>query len=170
VDFAPTDSLQIKLLHYLLERYDHVSYERLLSGPGLVNIYEFLLHAGHASNNSTLSRAMERSDPAAVITEYAIKENDALASKALDLFITIYGAMAGNLALINLAFGGVYVAGGIAPKIIPQIKNSVFMRAFKHKGRMSKLLEIMPVSVVMNTTVGLRGAARAGYYLFNSGT
>ena len=168
VDFAPTDTRQIELLNYLLERFDHVSYERLLSGSGLVNIYEYLRDAGFAKENSTLIEAMSRSDPAAAIADHAINKNDVLAGKAMDLFIAIYGAMAGNLALINLAFGGVFVAGGIAPKIITRIMNGEFMRAFKHKGRMSKLLEAMPVYVVMNPKVGVRGAARAGYYYINA--
>jgi len=168
VDFAPTDSQQIELLNYLLERFDHVSYERLLSGSGLVNIYEYFRDAGFAEENSTLSQAMSRSDPAAAISDHAINKNDVLGGKALDLFIAIYGAMAGNLALFNLAFGGVFVAGGIAPKIITRIMNGVFMHAFNHKGRMSKLLEAMPVSVVMNPKVGVRGAARAGYYYINT--
>jgi len=169
VDFAPTDSQQIALLNYLLERFDHVSYERLLSGPGLVNIYDYLRHAGFAEENNTLSLIMCQSDPATAIADYALNKSDVLAGEAMDLFIAIYGAMAGNLALINLAFGGVYVAGGIAPKIIARMNNGGFMRAFKDKGRMSKLLETMPVYVVMNPNVGLRGAARAGFYYFNTG-
>lgn len=164
VDFAPTTAQQIGLLNFLLERFDHVSYERLISGPGLVNIYEYLRHTSVAKETSALSQAINRSDPAAAIAEFAVNKNDVLANEALDLFIAIYGAMAGNLALINLAFGGVYVAGGIAPKIIGRINNGGFIRAFNHKGRMSKLLETMPVYVVMNPQAGLRGAAKAGYY------
>jgi glucokinase len=165
IDFAPTTAQQIELLNFLLERFDHVSYERLLSGPGLVNIYEYLRHAGFATEHETLRQLIKQSDPAAAIAEYAINENDDLASEAMDLFIAIYGAMAGNLALINLAFGGVYVAGGIAPKIINRLNGGGFVRAFNHKGRMSKLLSDVPVHVIMNPHVGLRGAARAGYYL-----
>lgn len=169
IDFAPTTLQQLKLLEFLLNRFDHVSYERLLSGPGLVNIYDYLRHSGFTKESSELSLAMSRSDPAAAIADYAIKKNDVLAGEALDLFIAIYGAMAANLALINLAFGGIYVAGGIVPKILARMAGGGFIRAFNHKGRMTKLLKTMPVCVVMNPKVGLRGAARAGYYHFNHG-
>jgi len=164
IDFAPTTPQQIALLQFLLQRFDHVSYERLLSGPGLVNIYEYLRDSGFAAETEALQQATKRTDPAAAIADYAINNHDALASEALDLFIAIYGALAGNLALINLAFGGVYIAGGIAPKIIDRFHSDRFLRAFANKGRMTPLLEVMPVHVVMNPRVGLRGAARAGYY------
>lgn len=164
IDFAPVTAEQSGLLDFLSTRFNHVSYERLLSGPGLVNIYEYLSSTGTAAENKAWRQVMAQSDPAAAITELACKKNDDLANQSLNLFISIYGAMAGNLALINLAFGGVYVAGGIAPRIIERLRSGDFIRAFNHKGRMSPLLHDMPVHVVMNPKVGLRGAARAAYY------
>ena len=165
VDFAPTTKRQMELLDYLSRRFEHVSYERVLSGPGLVTLYEFLCSGDDIEESPELQQAMKESDPAAAIASAAINHNDPLANEALELFVAIYGAMAGNLALINLAFGGVYIAGGIAPKIITRLANGNFMQAFTDKGRMAALLKAVPVSVVMNPAVGLRGAARAGYYL-----
>lgn len=168
IDFAPVTDHQVGLLEYLMLRYEHVSYERLLSGPGLVNIYEYLCQTGN--ENPSLREMMQQSDPAAAITRFADEHNDALANEALDLFISIYGAMAGNLALINLSFGGVYVAGGIAPRMIGRLGSGEFMHNFIHKGRMKPLLESMPVHVVMNPKVGVRGAGRAAIYLIDQAT
>jgi glucokinase len=161
IDFAPATVHQVGLLEYLMQRYEHVSYERLLSGPGLVNIYEYLCQSG--KENPSLRVMMQNTDPAAAITRFADEHNDALANEALDLFIQIYGAMAGNLALINLSFGGVYVAGGIAPRMIGRLGSGKFIHNFVRKGRMTPLLESMPVHVVMNPKIGVRGAGRAAY-------
>ncbi len=158
-DFAPTSPLQMDLLRSLMDRFGRVSYERLLSGPGLVNIYSFLC-AG-AGETASLRAVMEAQDPAAAITHAAHEQRDALAVGALDLFAEIYGAQAGNLALTCLARGGVYIAGGIAPKIIAKLREPVFVRAFNDKGRMSALTVAMPVRVVMNPEVGIIGAALA---------
>ncbi len=160
VDFGPTDALQMELLQYLKKKLNHVSYERVLSGSGLVTLYNFL-HDREAPTSSDLTEAMKTGDPAAVISDAALKGKDALAIQALDLFVTIYGAQAGNFALSCLAEGGVYIAGGIAPKIIDKLTDGTFMRAFTSKGRMSSLVQAMPVKVVMNPKVGLMGAALA---------
>lgn len=161
VDFAPVDALQARLLDYLISRYGHVSYERLVSGPGLVNIYEFLRDSEKfAPESEALRQAMGNDDPAAAISEFALNRQDRLASRALDLFVCIYGAEAGNLALKVLARGGVYVAGGIAPKIMGKMTDGTFMRAFLAKGRFAELLTTIPVKVVLNPNVGLLGAAR----------
>lgn len=160
-DFAPADALQVQLLLYLMERFGHVSYERILSGPGLVHSYDFLREQHPEQASADLVHAMEIADPAAAITEFALAGKDALATQAVDLFITVCGAYAGNLALIALAYGGVYVAGGIAPKIIERFKSGAFLRAFTNKGRMSPLTGAMPVRVVLNPQVGLLGAALA---------
>ena len=165
IDFAPTTPQQMELLSYLSQRFGHVSYERVLSGPGIATIYEFLRVSGNVAESPALREEMQRTDPAAAITEAALINNDRLANETLELFISIYGAMAGNLALINLAFGGVYVAGGIAPRIIDRLSGETFVRAFNDKGRMASLLASIPVAVVMNPKVGLRGAAQAGYHL-----
>ena len=159
-DFAPTDALQIELLRYLAARYGHVSYERLLSGPGLVNIFEFLRDSRSQQATAELQSAMEAGDPAAAISDCAMSGKDDLAVSALDLFARIYGAEAGNLALKVLARGGVYIAGGIAAQIMGKLEDSEFLRAFADKGRFAGLLGDIPVHVVLNPKVGLMGAAR----------
>jgi len=157
VDFAPTDELQIELLHYLRERHGRVSYERVLSGPGIVNLYSFYISGGLPAAVDLL----HAEDPAAAIAAAALQNSDAAAAAALDLFVKIYGAHAGNVGLSYLATGGVYIAGGIAPKILPALRDGSFTRAFADKGRMSALLAAIPVYVVTNERVGLLGAARA---------
>lgn len=146
VDFAPADELQIGLLRWLQSNYGHVSYERILSGPGLVAIHDYL-----RADNQKLN------DPADV-TDAAFA-GEKIAMLALEMFIQIYGAQAGNLALTCLARGGVFIAGGIAPRIIDQIRAGGFMRAFLEKGRHARLVAEMPVQVVINPNVGLLGAA-----------
>jgi glucokinase len=159
-DFAPRDELQIKLLQYLTERFGHVSYERILSGPGLVNVYQFLRDSGCGKESPALAEGMKKGDPAAAISRAALDGSDGLASKALDLFISVYGAEASNLALKAMSTGGLFLAGGISPKILSKLKGPTFMRCFLDKGRMRALVEAMPVQVVTNEKVGLLGAAR----------
>ncbi|MHB0985526.1 MAG: glucokinase [Sulfuricella sp.] len=159
-DFAPSDALQIELLRYLSRKYGHVSCERLVSGPGLVDIFGFLHDREGLDVSSALRVAMETGDPSAAISRFALEDRDRLAMQALDLFVRIYGAEAGNLALKVLARGGVYVAGGIAPKIMEKLKDGSFLRAFSDKGRFAGLLGAIPVHVVLNPKVGLMGAAR----------
>ncbi len=158
-DFAPTDERQIGLLRFLRRKFARASYERVLAGQGLVDIYAFLRDAGAAPESAAVLRAMLSDDPAAVISHAALDESDMLAEQALDMFVDIYGAQAGNLALTVLATGGVYVAGGIAPKIVDKLRQGGFMRAFVDKGRFSGLLARVPVQVVLNARVGLLGAA-----------
>lgn len=152
-DFAPADEMQMALLRYLQSRYSHVSYDRILCGPGLMNIYNFLRE--HASGVPPLEIAQD----AAAIS--AAAGTDPVAHAALDMFVSIYGAQAGNLALFNLASGGVYIGGGIAPKILPYLEAGGFMRAFSSKGRMAELMSSLPVSVITHAKVGVMGAARA---------
>jgi glucokinase len=159
-DFAPQGELQIELLRFLAARFGHVSYERILSGPGLVNVYEFLRDSGRQKESSTLAATMQQRDPAATISHAALAGTDKLSEQALDLWIAIYGAEASNLALKAMATGGLYLAGGISPKILPKLKGPLFMRAFLEKGRMRPLVESMPVQVVTNEKAGLLGAAR----------
>lgn len=153
-DFAPTDALQQELLHYLTAKYGRVSYERILSGPGIVNLYTFLSER----TAQTGAAIFAADDPPAAITEAAMAGTDAIAVQALALFVRVYGAQAGNVALSVLAHGGVYLGGGIAPKIMPTLKNGEFMRAFCDKGRMTPLLGAMPVRVIVNPKAGLLGA------------
>ena len=159
-DFAPADALQIELLRYLFARYGHVSYERLVSGPGLVNIFEFLCHSRGRLATAELQAAMSAGDPAAAISDYALGGKDDLAAAALSLFARIYGAEAGNLALKVLARGGVYIAGGIAAQIMDKLADGEFLSAFADKGRFAGLLKDIPVHVVLNPKVGLLGAVQ----------
>lgn len=159
-DFAPRGDLQIELLRYLTERMGHVSYERILSGPGLVNVYEFLCASGCGTQSEALAAAMKIGDPAAEVSRAALSGKDALAAKALDLWIAVYGAEASNLALKIMATGGLFLAGGITPKILPKLTGRSFMDSFLDKGRLRPLVEAVPVHVVMNEKAGLLGAAR----------
>jgi glucokinase len=159
-DFAPQGDLQIELLRYLTKRFGHVSYERILSGPGLVNVYEFLCAAGCGKESAELKAAMAVGDPAAAISHAALAGSDSLAEKALDIWISVYGSEASNLALKIMSTGGLFLAGGISPKILPRLKGSLFMNGFLDKGRMRPLVEAMPVHVVTNEKAGLLGAAR----------
>jgi glucokinase len=157
-DFAPADELQVDLWRWLKKRHGHVSWERVVSGPGLEAIYRFLRERGAMEESSLLAETMMAGDPSAAISQFALAHRDPLASAALDLFVSAYGAEAGNLALKILASGGVYIAGGIAPKIAERLKEGGFMRAFLDKGRFAGLLSGIPVYVVLNPQVGLMGA------------
>lgn len=159
VDFAPADEQQDGLLRYLRPIYGHVSCERILSGAGLVHIFEYLSEHGGERVTAPLRAAMLDGDPAAAISAFGLDARDAVASRALDMFVAIYGAQAGNLALTTLARGGVYVAGGIAPKIMARLKGGGFVQAFNDKGRFNPLLQRIPLRVVINPQVGLMGAA-----------
>ena len=159
-DFAPRYNLEAELMLYLRGKFDHVSYERVLSGRGLQNIYEFLRDARHGVESPEVAEQMRRSDPAAVIANSALNERCGLCAQALDLFVSLYGAEAGNLALKMMAAGGVFIGGGIAPKIIKKLKGPAFMAAFSAKGRMQPLLDAIPVRVIMKDTAALLGAAR----------
>ncbi|HXN06981.1 MAG TPA: glucokinase [Nitrospiria bacterium] len=158
-DFAPRNSLEIRLLEFLLNRYSRVSYERILSGPGLFNIYQFLRESGQGVEPSWLKESLEREDPAEVISKAALAEQSELCVKALDLFASIYGAEAGNLALKVMATGGVYIGGGIGRKIVKKLEDGSFLKSFKEKGRMDPLMSRMPVKVILNEKSALLGAA-----------
>ncbi len=159
-DFAPQGELQIELLRFLAGRYGHVSYERILSGPGLVNVYEFLRGKGCGDEPAGFADRLALPDAAAEISRAALNGTNPLAEKALDVWISVYGAEAGNLALKAMAIGGLYLSGGISPKILSKLKGPIFMRSFLEKGRLRPLLESIPVQVVMNDKAGLLGAAR----------
>ena len=159
-DFAPNNELEIELLHYLTARYGHVSCERVISGPGLVNIFQFLRDTKRGTASEWLTEEMQHGDPAAAISRAAMEGKCALAEQALDVFISIYGAEAGNLALKLLATGGIYLGGGIAPKLLPKLREPRFMQAFVSKGRMQSLMEAIPVKVIINDNTALMGAAR----------
>ena len=158
-DFAPRNELEIELLRYLHVRFGHVSYERIVSGPGLVNVFLFLRDTHRGDEPKWLRDEMLAGDPAAAISRAAISGKSATAEQALDLWISIYGAEAGNMALKVLATGGVYLGGGIAPRILAKLAGPLFMQAFLGKGRMQPLLEVIPVRVITNGSTGLLGAA-----------
>jgi glucokinase len=159
-DFAPRNELEIELLRHLLKRFTHVSYERVLSGPGLVNIYRFLKEGrGMAEPPLLAERFAAGDDPAAVIATAALAKEAEICCAALDLFVSIYGAEAGNMALRFKSVRGLYVGGGIAPKILDKLKDGTFMRSFIDKGRYTEFLAAMSVQVVLNPQAGLRGAA-----------
>ena len=159
-DFAPLTVQQDKLLKYLRSRFpEHVSYERILSGPGIYTLYEFLSQSGFAPQPEAMINLEEGKDPSAMISECAIKQNDPLCLEVLRLFTEIYGAEAGNIALKSMSLGGVYIGGGIAPKILPMLTDGNFMNAFTAKGRFKEMLGNMPVRVSLNQETALLGAA-----------
>lgn len=160
-DFAPRDELEIALLQYLLERHDRVSYERVVSGPALLTLYRFLVHQHLVEERADTQARMANEDPSAVIGERALAGDDDACIRAVELFLSLYGAEAGNLALKVLPKGGLYVAGGVAPRLLPKLREGGFLTAFNAKGRMSGLLRATRVSVVLNTRVGLLGALHA---------
>jgi glucokinase len=159
-DFGPQGDLQIELVKFLQARFGHVSYERILSGPGLVNVYEFLRDSGCGKESAEFAALLKNSDPAAAISRAALDGTYPLAEKALDLWISVYGAEASNLALKVMATGGLFLAGGISPKVLAKLKGPLFMQSFLDKGRLRPLLESIPVQVVTDEKAGLLGAAR----------
>jgi glucokinase len=159
-DFAPRNELEMELLRYLMDRFEHVSYERVLSGPGLHNIYQFLRDTGRGEEPSWLAEQLTHGDPSAAIATSALEGTSDICVQALDIFVSVYGAEGGNLALKVVATGGMFVGGGIAPKIIRKLSSSTFIKAFTAKGRMSHLLEDIPVRVITNDKTALLGAGR----------
>jgi len=159
-DFAPRDEDEIELWRYLSSEFGHVSVERLVSGPGLYNIYAFLRNSGRLPEPEWLrSRIATASDASAVIADLALKKENPLCQAALHRFASIYGAEAGNLALKALATGGLYIGGGIAPKILEILSGVSFIAAFQDKGRFSKLLSEIPVNIILEPKTALLGAA-----------
>jgi glucokinase len=158
--FAASVPLQLELAGFLLREFDHVSWERVLSGPGLHNVYRFLRDTGRGEEPAWLQEELRHDDPAAAISQAALAGRSPLCMQALDLFVALYGAEAGNLALKLMATGGVFIAGGIAPKILQKLTDGTFIAAFIAKGRLQELLERIPVRVIMNEQTGLQGAAR----------
>lgn len=158
-DFSPQTELDMALLRCLAREHEHVSWERVVSGSGLVNMHECLCQLRQREIPDWLQQTMREGDPAAAISMAAQQGRDAICVEALDMFVHLYGVEAGNLALKLMATGGLYIAGGIAPKILQQLQTGTFLEAFLAKGRMRRLLEQMPVRVVLNDEAGLQGAA-----------
>lgn len=159
-DFAPRDELEIELLLYARRRLGgRVSYERILSGPGIHLVYQFLRDTGRGVEETWLREEMQQADPSAVISQHGLEGKSELCGQALDLFVTLYGAESGNLALKLMATRGVFVGGGIAPKILVKMQGGLFMQAFAEKGRFGNLLRSIPVRVLLNDQAALLGAA-----------
>lgn len=158
-DFAPGCEREISLLHYLQRQYDHVSWERVISGMGLVNIHAFLSEYRQVEPPAWLSAEMRDGDDAAAISRAAQAGRCPVCSEALDMFVKLYGVEAGNHALKIMATGGVYIGGGIAPRILEQLKEGEFLNGFWSKGRMEPLMRSMPVRIILNRHTALFGAA-----------
>lgn len=159
VDFAPTNALEIELFNYLNKQFKHVSYERVLSGPGLVNIYQFLKEEKGYAEPAELSRRVREEDAAAVISQTGQSGEYQICAKALDMFVSILGAQAGNLVLTVMATAGVYLGGGIPPKICEKLQDGTVVKSFLNKGRLSYLVEQTPLQVIRDDYAALLGAA-----------
>ena len=159
--FAPVGDEQIELLRYLEREFEHVSWERVLSGPGQVNIYRFLRARSSEAEPEWLTSAIAAGDAARAISEAGLSGRDAVCAHAVEMFCAMYGAEAGNLALKVLALGGVFLCGGIAPQILPMLRQGGFMRGFTRKGRLATMLRQIEVRVVTNPNVALLGAAHS---------
>ena len=162
-DFGPNDLMKAELWEYLYRRWDHVSVERVLSGSGLFNIYSWLRDSGRHHEPGWLANKIKAMDPARAISEAAMDRKDPLSEEALDIFVSIFGSVAGNLALTGMTTGGVYLGGGIPPKILPKLDEAAFMQGFMSKGRFKNLLEKIPVRVILNDRAALLGAAHCAF-------
>jgi len=159
-DFAPLTPQQDALLKWMRNRYPgHVSFERILSGPGIYTLYEFLVESDFYTQPISMLNIPGGKDRSAMVSECALKEHNPLCMDALRLFAEIYGAEAGNLALKSMSLGGIYIGGGIAPKILPVLSNNHFMNGFLSKGRFNEMLQSMQVKVSLNPETALLGAA-----------
>lgn len=158
-DFAPTNDLEIELLKYLLKKHKRVSYERIISGSGLPNIFDFLVECGYGIPNPETLERFKNEDKSLVISEEALSDKDKLCCDSLEVFVSVLGAHAGNLVLTNLTTGGVYLGGGIPHKIKSLLSGEIFVTSFKNKGRLSSLVEATPVYIINNNEASLKGAS-----------
>jgi glucokinase len=163
VSFSPTTEEEVELWRYLRKKYDHVSVERVLSGPGLVNVYSWLRDSGRFEEPPWLKELMKKGDPAKAISESALQKKQALCVESLYLYISMLGNAAGNLALTGMAIGGLYLGGGIPPKILPALKQGPFLKGFMAKGRFADVLARVPVRVILNDKAAILGAAHAAF-------
>lgn len=162
-DFAPRNELEIELLRYLIKKFGHVSFERILSGSGIYDLYRFLVDVKKEKVDENFDREIKTHDePQIMITKKGMSGEIEICSKVLDWFISFYGAEAGNVALKFFALGGVYLGGGIAPIILEKLKQNTFLKAFTDKGRFASLMKSMPVKVILNDKAALLGAAHYG--------
>jgi glucokinase len=165
VDFAPNNAKEAALWSYLKKKYGHVSLERILTGQGLVDIHSFIMSSRPGGRYDHLIKRMRDSDPAVIISEEAIKGKAKSFRLALDMFVSILGGATGNLALTGMATGGIYLGGGIPPRILAKLDGDRFLSSFSDKGRFKGLLEKMPVYVILNDKAGLLGAAAKAFEL-----
>ncbi len=163
VDFAPNNCLETEFLRFLWGRYEHVSLERIISGMGILNIYDYLKSTGKYKEPGWLSLKIKGGDPAKVINDSAREKGQKLCLKTIDLFLSILGSASGNLALTALTRGGVYIGGGIPPKLLWRIKEDTFMKRFTGKGRFKGLMEKIPVKMILNSNAAILGAAITGF-------
>lgn len=160
VDFAPCNQLQLELLNYLYQQFEHVSFERVVSGQGIPSIYHFLKDTGRAAEPQALAEALSQADdPTPVIMSHT--DQYAICRQTLDVFVAILGAKAGNVALSLMSRGGVYLGGGIPPRILPSLQSEGFLGPFSNKGRFSGMVAQIPVHVITNPQTALLGAAHA---------
>lgn len=159
-DFAPNSPIQFELLQHLYDKFNHVSYERVLSGQGLQNIYEFLRDRKKYPEPAWLADELKKGEIPMIVSEHGLKGETEICVEALNIFTDIYGAEAGNLALKLMATGGIYIGGGIAPKMIKKLSEPRFLEAFLDKGRLRSVLETIQIKVIMNDKTALLGAAR----------
>ena len=164
-DFSPIDEEEVEVWRYLKKKFKRVSFERILSGRGLANLYYFYVEEkGEKQVLKEIPKRMEEEDPAKVIYEYGSSGKCPICAKAIKMFISIYGSEAGNVALKFMATGGVYIGGGVAPKILESLKEGSFLQAFKTKGRLSTLLATIRLEVILNPKTALLGAAEYAEY------
>jgi glucokinase len=160
-DFAPRNELQTELLVYLQKKYGRISCERILSGPGIKNIYDFLRDTNKADEPEWLRTQISAApDPPALISRFALEGKAAICDQTLSIFVSVFGAQTGNCALNFMSTGGIFIGGSIAAKIVPRMKDPVFLESFLDKGRMGTILKDMPVKIVINDDCGMIGAAR----------
>jgi len=169
VDFAARNLKELALLEDFLSRMPHVSLERLASGPGLFSIYNWLKEHYHRPEPAWLSERILTNDPSRVVSEAAIYDGEPLCVEALEMFVSILGSAAGNLALVGLTTGGIFLGGGICPKILPKLRDGLFMEAFCAKGRFRSLLSNIPVKIILNDQAALLGAARRAFEILSIG-
>ena len=159
-DFGPVNEEHIELWHYLKNKYGHVSYERILSGPGIIALYDFLIDTGKEKESEYVKCAMQTQNRSETITQMALEKKCAVCLRAIEMFIYIYGLESGNLALQLLSYGGLFIGGGIAPKMIPMFQTPLFMQGFMNKGRFTEMLSRIPVQIILNQNTALLGATR----------
>lgn len=162
-DFAPRNKLEMELLLFLQKKFTRVSVERVISGPGLIHICEFVREHFYSGISEKWQEGLQNEELASEIIRRGVKKKSELCEKTLNLFLELYGALAGNLALQFLAKGGVYLGGGIVPRILPLLTQGLFMQAFLEKGRFKKFLTDIPVKVIVNDRSALLGAAQYAF-------